>query len=327
MADRSGVMLAYAFKEKRLTKYPRPWIIQPKIEGDRCRAVIDSKGKCTLLSSSEKVISHVPHINKQFEHLGWKNIEVDGELYKHGMSHSEIHSRCASSRKYPHPDHEMIEFWAFDFISGKVFWEKDKSAKPLIPPMISGRWVYSAGVLQSGTSAHKVWRYDITPTSPTLDRLMALHAFKFAKRAEVHDIIDVTDRFAEGMPAIRTLYESFLDRGFEGIIIRNPQAPYVRKKTTTLMKLKPRLSDVFPIVGVKEEHTITGQPKNALGAFMLRTEEGRVFNVGSGFTRKQREDYWRDSEKIVGKMKAKIRYQGLTPYLVPYMQSFKELVQ
>ena len=48
MAKREGIMLAYPFDRKRLDKYTSPLIIQPKLNGDRCRAVIDAQVRDVL---------------------------------------------------------------------------------------------------------------------------------------------------------------------------------------------------------------------------------------------------------------------------------------
>ena len=34
MTQRTGIMLAYAFTPKRFKSYPKPVIVQPKLEGD-----------------------------------------------------------------------------------------------------------------------------------------------------------------------------------------------------------------------------------------------------------------------------------------------------
>jgi len=85
-----GIMKCYPFEEKRLAKWQPPYIVQPKYDGVRCRAVPIPGGGYILLSSEENVIYSVPHI------LDWLNrvqltTELDGELYCHGMSFSFNH--------------------------------------------------------------------------------------------------------------------------------------------------------------------------------------------------------------------------------------------
>ena len=115
MASRSGIMLCYPFEEKRFIKWGSKALIQPKLDGERCRAVIED-GKCTLLSSELNEFRTVPHINEQLEASGLKNIELDGELYVHGMPFSEIHSIVSSSRVGLSMDYMLMEYHIFDII-------------------------------------------------------------------------------------------------------------------------------------------------------------------------------------------------------------------
>jgi ATP-dependent DNA ligase len=120
-----------------------------------------------------------------------------------------------------------------------------------------------------------------------------------------------------------------MEKGYEGIILRHSTAPYKRSApghATCIMKLKPRVEGVYDIVGFEEEHTIHGEPKNALGALVLALlHTDRAFKVGTGFTRPQREDYWLNRKQVL-KKRARIRYQSLTEDRgVPKMSSFVRL--
>lgn len=53
----------------------------------------------------------LPHLESQLANC---KTFLDGELYKHGMSLQDINSRGGVNRKKPHPDHEALEFHAFD---------------------------------------------------------------------------------------------------------------------------------------------------------------------------------------------------------------------
>jgi len=108
-------MLAYPFEEKRLAKWNPPYLVQPKLDGERCRAV-QIQGTYLLLSSEENVIVSVPYINESLDKLLTSH-ELDGELYVHGWSFEEIHS-VVSRTKNLHPDHAQIEYRIFDVVIG-----------------------------------------------------------------------------------------------------------------------------------------------------------------------------------------------------------------
>jgi ATP-dependent DNA ligase len=114
---RSGIQLAYPFEEKRLLKWKPPWIIQPKLDGDRCRAIFDEKGEVTLLSSeAHDITANVPHIKDQLEHSGLISCELDGELYIHGRSQAKLNGIVSSARKDLHRDFEQVTYQVFDLI-------------------------------------------------------------------------------------------------------------------------------------------------------------------------------------------------------------------
>lgn len=112
---RSGIMLAYPFEEKRLARWNPPYLVQPKFDGERCRAVRVG-GAYLLLSSEENVIVSVPHINEAADKLLTSH-ELDGELYTHGMTFEEIHS-IVSRTKNLHPDYLAMNFHVFDIVVG-----------------------------------------------------------------------------------------------------------------------------------------------------------------------------------------------------------------
>jgi len=112
---RSGIMLAYPFEEKRLARWEPPYLVQPKLDGERCRAV-QVGGVYLLLSSEENVIVSVPHINEALDRL-LSSHELDGELYVHGMTFEEIHS-IVSRTKNLHSDHAQMEYHVFDVVTG-----------------------------------------------------------------------------------------------------------------------------------------------------------------------------------------------------------------
>ena len=110
-----GIMKMYPFEEKRLAKWEPPYIVQPKYEGWRCRAVpiqTQITGTYILLSSEGNIFYSVPHLTNAFDILGLK-AEFDGELYCHGMTIEQI-SSIAGSNVNLHPNHEELEFHVFD---------------------------------------------------------------------------------------------------------------------------------------------------------------------------------------------------------------------
>ncbi len=111
---RSGIMLAKPLEERRLTDPKFGWsfpvLCQPKLDGERCSAENHS-GQTILVTSEENLFQSVPHINDALE--GLHEMELDGELYRHGMPFSEIHSRVSRTVNL-HPDYQSIQYHIFD---------------------------------------------------------------------------------------------------------------------------------------------------------------------------------------------------------------------
>ncbi|MCP4488981.1 MAG: hypothetical protein GY820_16965 [Gammaproteobacteria bacterium] len=272
MTKRKDITLPQAYTEKLFNRLGSPLIVQPKIEGDRIRARMYS-GIPTLLSSSAAVRNSLPHIQNELLRSPFHEIELDGEAYKHGWKHSQIRSVVSRTRNL-HPNHEAIEYWVYDIVSGA----------PQIERLDNLR----------GCKTACDWKY-----------------IKFVP----FKVIYTLDEFQH-------YYDVCLEKGFEGIIARHMTAPYVRKKTPYLIKLKPRLSEYFEIQGVEEERDKYGRLKNTFGAFTCVTSDGEeTFSVGSGPTKMQRQLFWKHRESFKGQ-EVKVRFQGYTNARnVPKMQS------
>ncbi len=130
MAKRSGIMLASPIDMKKLAKWKPPYLVQPKLDGVRCRAVI-ANGKITLLSSQLNTFNHIFHLNRELIELICKgilpmNIELDGELYRHGMNFKTIAGIVKRSVN-THPNFEQMEYHIFDLVESME--QKYRTAK------------------------------------------------------------------------------------------------------------------------------------------------------------------------------------------------------
>lgn len=269
MSGRKGIMLCYPFEERRLTKWKPPYILQPKLDGDRCRAIVDSQGNVSLLSSEENQFESVPHIGSTLQNLHLHNVEFDGELYIPGAPHETIHGIVSRGKENLHPDSKLVELHIFDIIVPAMQVERLNKLLDTIPTRGAGR---NFGPLQ------------IVPST-----------------------------FVTSTDEIMKQLEIYMKSGFEGFVVRDAYAEYVRKRSTQMMKFKPRKEDFYEIIGVQEEISLIGIPKNALGALLCRGNDGTTFSVGSGslLTQQARAELWERKAELVGKL-AHVKYQHLT---------------
>lgn len=110
---RTGIQLAYPMDLKKLAKMPCPWLVQPKLNGERCRLIV-RRGLVTMLSSEENEITSLPHIIQSVQTLQLPDVELDGEIYLHGMSKQEIGSYLR--RNGPKKGYEQIQYHVFDLV-------------------------------------------------------------------------------------------------------------------------------------------------------------------------------------------------------------------
>jgi DNA ligase-1 len=102
--------------------------------------------------------------------------------------------------------------------------------------------------------------------------------------------------------------ESALKMGFEGVVIRRAESPYKHGRSSlsegALLKFKRFQDGEAEIVGFK----VSKVSKDALGSFLCRDlTTNVVFEVGIGLTLKQRSDFWRDRETLLGSI---IKYKS-----------------
>lgn len=114
-----------------------------------------------------------------------------------------------------------------------------------------------------------------------------------------HIMVDLDT--AAGKDQLERYAQDNVKAGFEGIMIKELQAPYICKRSTDWMKWKPVITVDLEVIGVEEG---TGRNEGRLGALVCAgIDDGKeiTVNVGSGFSDTDRDSYWRDSKFIIGR--------------------------
>ena len=97
---------------------------------------------------------------------------------------------------------------------------------------------------------------------------------------------------AEGQSRYREINAQAIAGGYEGIMIKDPKAPYECKRTANWLKLKPFIEVSLTVIATEEG---TGRNQGKMGALVCTgTDDDKIItvNVGSGFTDKEREEFW-----------------------------------
>ncbi len=109
----------------------------------------------------------------------------------------------------------------------------------------------------------------------------------------------------------RDYMKEMVDAGYEGIMIKDPDAKYECKRTTHWLKMKPFIEVSLEITSVEEG---TGRNQGRLGAVLCRGKDDQrdiVVSVGSGFTDSDRDVYWESRDSLLGQV-VEVRADAVT---------------
>ena len=114
--------------------------------------------------------------------------------------------------------------------------------------------------------------------------------------------VEVDLETPEGRASFKEFVALAAENGLEGVMIKDPLAPYQCKRTAAWLKCKPFITVDLEVIGMEE-----GKPDSKyvgmLGALVCRGEDqGRAIecNVGSGLTDHQLKEFWLNQSGIIG---------------------------
>jgi len=116
---------------------------------------------------------------------------------------------------------------------------------------------------------------------------------------------------AEGDARLKEINQVALKGGFEGIMLKDPDAPYELKRSVAWLKLKPFIEVSLEVINVEEG---TGRNAGRLGALVCRgVDDNKLItvNVGSGLSDTQRNEFWSYRDELLGRV-AEIRADAVT---------------
>ena len=106
----------------------------------------------------------------------------------------------------------------------------------------------------------------------------------------------------EGQNRFVELNKAAVDGGYEGVMIKDTNAPYECKRTHSWLKAKPFIEVTLKVADVEEG---TGRNEGRLGAIIVEGEDDGYnysLNCGSGFTDAQRDEYWAERDSLIGQL-------------------------
>ena len=167
------------------------------------------------------------------------------------------------------------------------------------------------------------WIFDYFTHHHTYDsRLFELH---HVDPTGIHPHIHILESVTvTNMAELYKYEEKCLDKGYEGIILRDPKAMYKHGRSTAkeggLLKVKRFCDSEATILGMEEKmhngneattnelgrtqrssHKENKVPMGTLGALVCKdTHSGIQFNIGTGFTDQVRDQLWKYKDGLIG---------------------------
>ena len=254
-------------------------LIEVKLDGVRVITIVYPDGRVDMFSRNGKELANFPHVTEQISAVVKKTpppyaVVLDGEI----MSSSFQDLMTQVHRKSDVKANDAI-LNLFDFIPlenfEQGFWDKSQTVRS---QMVQA-WVEQNNAL--------------------LPNVTCL----------ANELVDLdTDA---GQLRYKKINAQAVAGGYEGIMIKDPEASYECKRSVAWLKLKPFIEVSLEIVDVEEG---TGRNVGRLGAIVCQgVDDGKTIevNVGSGFSDSDRDAYWTSRDSILGQI-VEVRADAVT---------------
>ena len=250
-------------------------LIDTKLDGMRILAVLDKNAiSVTMFSRNGQIIDTFPEMLTDLQTVLERvpgSLVLDGELISpKGFQHL----MTLVKRKEGHPDTALIRYALFDIIPLDDFRDGYCS-----DPQESRRRILETMEMVGMLSNDRASLYVIPQIEVDLDT-------------------------SEGQLAFNEFNRQVILDGFEGIMIKDPKAPYEGKRTAAWLKKKPIIEVTLEIVGF-EAGDPNGKYANTLGALVCRGVDNGMeiaSNVAGGLSDELRDEIWNNQANYLGMM-------------------------
>lgn len=254
--------------EPKLVDWEDGWYVSRKIDGARCIAIVDSDGFATFYSRTGKSFDTLDIVAGGIKALGISNVVLDGELCLVDENGNEDFQGIMKQLKKK--DHTITNpsYKIFDMISHDEF--------------------YSKQGLKNKTYEH---RYN------NLREVMKNNSCACLSVLAQEKIKD-DEHFAEWTKRSQ-------DYGWEGLMLRANE-PYKGKRSKDLLKYKSFNDDEYEVIDTEMgpfRYVFDGKEheETMLSCVMIK-HKGHIVRVGSGFSIEQRQEFYCNPCKILGKI-------------------------
>jgi DNA ligase-1 len=254
-------------------------LIEVKLDGVRVITIVHPDGRVDQFSRNGKELVNFPHVTEQISAVVKKNpppyaLVLDGEI----MSSSFQDLMTQVHRKSDVKANDAV-LNLFDFVPLEDFekgiWDKSQTLR---------------------SQMVQAW---VEKNHQSLPNVTCL----------ANELVDLDTE--EGQLRYKEINAQAVAGGYEGIMIKDPDAGYECKRSVAWLKLKPFIEVSLTVVGVEEG---TGKNVGRLGALIVEgTDDGKLIstNVGSGLTDNDRVVFWNNADAIIGDI-VEVRADAIT---------------
>jgi len=254
-------------------------LIEVKLDGVRVITIVRTDGRVDMFSRNGKELANFPTITEQISAVVKKDpppydLVLDGEV----MSSSFQDLMKQVHRKSDVQSNDAI-LNLFDVIPLENFeqgvWDKTQSDR--------------SDMIYYWHKAHK----DMLPNVAVVG----------------HELVDLDSD--DGQVRYKEINAQAVAGGYEGIMIKDPEAGYECKRSVAWLKLKPFIEVSLEVIDVEEG---TGRNVGRLGAIVCQgVDDGKTIrvNVGSGFSDSDRDSYWVSRDSLLGQI-VEVRADAVT---------------
>jgi DNA ligase-1 len=254
--------------EPKLVDWKDGWYVSRKIDGARCIAIIDSDSNATFYSRTGKEFDTLGIVAGGIKALGVKDVVFDGELCLVDDDGNEDFQGVMKQLKKKDHTIPNPSFKIFDMITHDEFYsKKGEKNRP-----------YSIRY----NNLREVMRNNTCVCLSVLGQ----------------ELIKDDDHFAEWTGKAK-------EYGWEGLMLRADE-PYKGKRSKDLLKFKSFFDDEYEVVDVEMgpfRYVKNGAEceETMLSCVMIK-HKGYTVRVGSGFAIDQRQEFYANPKKILGKI-------------------------
>ena len=254
--------------EPSIVDWKDGWYVSRKIDGARCIGIVDSNGDTSFYSRTGKPFDTLDIVAGGIKALGVTNVVFDGELCLVDDDGNEDFQGIMKQLKKKDHTISNPSYKIFDMISHDEFYsKKGEKNKP-----------YSIRL----NNLKEVMKDNECACLTVLEQ----------------DKIKNDDHFAEWVA------KSTKDK-YEGLMLRADE-PYKGKRSKDLLKYKSFFDDEYEVIDTEMgpfRYVLNGKEheETMLSCVMIK-HKGHIVRVGSGFSIEQRQEFYCNPCKILGKI-------------------------